>query len=186
MSVKGDTRYGIRDTGYAVRDLASRITHPSSRIALLTLCLLLLAPALFAQPLPLRTQKGDIKIWDEDYLAGPPKGWTAPGDYAAAYGSNRRATEIYNGIRFGRFGLMSGSRLYTSWRPVLPLTDEQYAQGAGAAVVPGACAGSGQRFCEGHPDSDPEGRHPGLGRGLPPGTAQWLDGSGGLPRRFWQ
>ncbi len=75
--------------------------------------------------LPQRTQKGDIQIWDEQYLRGPPKGWTVPADYHEIFGRSI----VSNEIRYGRFGLLSGQRLYTSWRPIIPLTDEQYAQG---------------------------------------------------------
>lgn len=132
MSEKGNMGDGIRDTGYVVRDLASRIPHPSTRIALLTFCLLLLVPALFAQPLPLRKQKGDIHIFDEEFLghAKNPRGWTLPGDYGYFHEGHRTMPQdIPSGISRGRFGLLSGQRLYTTWRPIMPLTDEQYGQG---------------------------------------------------------
>jgi len=76
-----------------------------------------------AQDIPLRTQQGDILVWDEQYLRGPPRGWTAPADYHESIGG------ALNDIRSGRFGLLSGKFLYSSWRQIIPLTDEAYAQG---------------------------------------------------------
>lgn len=96
-----------------------------ARVLLSCLMLALVPAGSFAKGLPLRTQKGDIPVWDEEYLRGSPKGWTAPEDYHAVFGRDLVPPEI----RKGRFGLMSGQRLYTSWRPIVPLTDEQYAQG---------------------------------------------------------
>ncbi len=102
-----------------------RDTTRRARVLLSYLVVALVAASGFAQDIPLRTQKGDIQIWDEQYLRGPPKGWTAPEDYHEVFGRDMISREI----RYGRFGLLSGQRLYTSWRPIVPLTDEQYAQG---------------------------------------------------------
>lgn len=101
-------------------------TGKSAHPTIIAFALLLLIPATsFAQDIPHRTQKGDIPVWDEQYLRGPPKGWTVPADYHDIFGRDVVPKEI----RFGRFGLLSGQRLYTSWRPIKPLTDEQYALG---------------------------------------------------------
>jgi hypothetical protein len=97
----------------------------SARMWLSCLVLAMVPVSGFAQEIPLRIQKGDIPIWDEDYLRGGTNGWTAPEDYHAVFGRDGISSEIRN----GRFGLLSGQRLYTSWRAILPLTDEQYAQG---------------------------------------------------------
>lgn len=102
-----------------------RDTTRRARVLLSYLVVALVAASGFAQDIPLRTQKGDIQIWDEQYLRGPPKGWTAPEDYHEVFGRDMISREI----RYGRFGLLSGQRLYTSWRPIVPLTDKQYAQG---------------------------------------------------------
>ena len=129
--------------------LASRIPHPASRrrrlshilhpasciapkaLSCILLLLLLAAPA-FArpthspQPLPSLVRKADVMIWDERYLGRsgqPPKGWTVPTDHDGSSG------EISNGRRGGRFGVLSGGRLYTTWRAVYPLTDEAYVEG---------------------------------------------------------
>ena len=96
--------------------------------------LLLMALVLFPlcrvpaqQPLPRLVRPGDIEIWDEQYLRGGPAGWTVPPDYHEAFGA--RGGPIPNAIRFGRFGLLSGRLLYTTWRPTLPLSDEAFAAG---------------------------------------------------------
>lgn len=94
--------------------------------ALLSCLVLATVPATsFAQDMPRLMQKGDVEIWDEQYLRGEPKGWTVPADYHAIFGKDIVRSEI----RYGRFGLLSGRHLYTSWRPIKPLTDEQYGLG---------------------------------------------------------
>jgi hypothetical protein len=75
---------------------------------------------------PHMIRKGDIQIWDEQYLRGEPKGWKVPADYHEVFG---RGGAVPSGIRFGRFGLLSGRHLYTTWRPIAPLRDEVYAEG---------------------------------------------------------
>ncbi len=97
---------------------------------MLPVCLLLAVTPVHGadpKPVPSRIRKTDIMIWDEQYLRGPPKGWKVPSDYQTAYGA--RNSEITKAVRFGRFGLLSGRRLYTTWRPIVPLTDEIYAEG---------------------------------------------------------
>ena len=91
-------------------------------LSCLVLAMLPIASA--AQDMPRLTQEGDIEIWDEQYLRGGTKGWTVPEDYHSYF-----SRDIPGEIRFGRFGRLSGRFLYTSWRPIKPLTDEQYAQG---------------------------------------------------------
>lgn len=98
------------------------------RARLLMSCLGLILVPLdgLAKDMPRITQKGDIEIWDEQYLHRAPKGWKVPENYHESFGKHGG---IPNEIRFGRFGVLSGRILYTSWRPVVPLTNEQYAEG---------------------------------------------------------
>ena len=78
-------------------------------------CLLILPSAACGQARetghPSLVRKADVLIWDEQYLRGPPKGWTVPAGYHAAFGGGRA---IEKGIRFGRFGILSGRFLYTT------------------------------------------------------------------------
>lgn len=103
-----------------------RSTARRARVVLSCLTLALVPVGSFAKDMPRITQKGDIEIWDDQYLRGTPKGWMVPEDYHDVFG---RGGAIPKGIRYGRFGRLSGRHLYTSWRPIIPLTDEQYAQG---------------------------------------------------------
>lgn len=96
-----------------------------TRALLSCLALAMVPLSSVAQDMPRLTQKGDIEIWDEQYLRGEPKGWQVPEDYHAIFGREI----VRNEIRYGRFGIISGRHLYTSWRPIKPLTDEQYALG---------------------------------------------------------
>ena len=90
------------------------------------LMLVLVTFGALGQDMPLRKQAGDIEIWEDQYLRGPPKGWIAPEDYHSSHG---RGSPVLNAVRFGRFGAISGRFVYSSWRPIVPLTDEQYAEG---------------------------------------------------------
>lgn len=100
--------------------------HGRARVLLSCLILALVPVGSFAKDMPRITQKGDIEVWDEQYLRGTPEGWTVPEDYHNSFNKN---STIRKGIRYGRFGRLSGSRLYSSWRAIIPLTDEQYAEG---------------------------------------------------------
>jgi hypothetical protein len=121
------TRYRAQDTGYGP-------SHPASLIAPKALfCILLFAvsaPA-FARgpkpkPLPSLVRKTDVMILD----GGVPWGWTAPSGWALAYRNDRHHNgEIGAGIQSGRFGVLSGGQLCTTWRPVAPLTGEAYVEG---------------------------------------------------------
>jgi len=102
------------------------------RVRVLLSCLLLawVPASSFAKgpkPLPRRTQKGDIQIWDDQYLGGrPPKGGKASGGFLEVFG---RYDPMNNVFRSGRFGLFSGSRVHTTFRFIKPMTDEIYAEG---------------------------------------------------------
>lgn len=99
------------------------------RRMLLSCLVVVVAPVLTAAAptaVPHMIRKGDIQIWDEQYLRGEPKGWKVPADYHEVFG---RGGAVPNGIRFGRFGLLSGRLLYTTWRPIDPLSDAIYAEG---------------------------------------------------------
>ncbi|MBT3295670.1 MAG: hypothetical protein HN919_03050 [Verrucomicrobia bacterium] len=102
------------------------------------LLLLLAALPVFARgpspkPLPSLVRKTDIMIWDEQYLGRsgqPPRGWTVPTDYGYVSGGHWSwPQEISGGTRHGRFGVLSGGRLYTTWRAGAPLTDAEYVEG---------------------------------------------------------
>lgn len=105
-------------------------------LGLLCILLFLLEAPGFAKnpdPHPRLQQKGDIQILDDHYLRGTPKGWIVPEDYHDTFG--RRRIIYYEGggisddIRVGRFGHISGRFLYTTWRPIYPLSNETYAEG---------------------------------------------------------
>ena len=102
------------------------------RVRVLLSCLLLawVPASSFAKgpkPLPLRKQKGDIQIWDDQYLGGrPPKGGKASGGFLEVFG---KYDPMNNVFRSGRFGLFSGSRVHTTFRFIKPMTDEIYAEG---------------------------------------------------------
>ncbi len=103
---------------------------PKSAIARLGLyaCLLVMLTAVGARAqgdLPSLIRPGDISIWDEQYLRGEPKGWTVPGDYHEIFGRG----VVRNALRVGRFGVYSGRHLYTTWRPIKPLSEQIYAEG---------------------------------------------------------
>ena len=86
----------------------------------------LTAPALARQPtqkpLPSLVRKTDALI--EDHFGG---GLTSDWGWAIQYDKHRRG-EIAGGIRSGRFGVLSGGRLYTTWRAISPLTDVAYSE----------------------------------------------------------
>ena len=102
------------------------------RVRVLLSCLLLawVPASSFAKgpkPLPLRKQKGDIQIWDDQHLGGrPPKGGKASGGFLEVFG---KYDPMNNVFRSGRFGLFSGSRVHTTFRFIKPMTDEIYAEG---------------------------------------------------------
>ena len=113
----------MQDTGCGMQG-----TRVRGSVLLACLLLLLVPVSGYAQTaLPSRIRSGDILIWDEQYLRGSPWGWKVPADYHEAFGAIRGAIRIDQ--RYGRFGLFSGSRLYTTWRPIKPLSDEVYAEG---------------------------------------------------------
>ncbi len=105
-----------------------RSAHPT--VVAIFLLLLMVAPVYgrwSPQPLPSLVGKGDIRIWDEQYLGGrPPKGGKAAGGFLEVFG---RFDPIHNEFRSGRFGLFSGSRVHTTWRFIKPLTDVIFAEG---------------------------------------------------------
>jgi hypothetical protein len=71
-------------------------------------------------------RKTDILIFDDAI----PRGWTAPSGWALAYRSDKHFKgEIPPDIRSGRFGVLSGGRLCTTWRALAPLADEAYLEG---------------------------------------------------------
>jgi hypothetical protein len=95
------------------------------------LLLLLAAPAFAREnpkPLPSLVRPSDIMIWDEQYLRGYDKrGWTIPEDYHASMNGVHANTR--SASRFGRFGHLSGTFLYSTWRFLHPLSDDVYAEG---------------------------------------------------------
>ena len=100
-------------------------SHLGGRRALLSaIALAVISTGSLAKDMPRLVQKSDIEIWDEQYLSRALKGWTVPEDYHEIFGRH-----VPGEVRLGRFGRLSGRHLYTSWRPIIPLTDEQYAQG---------------------------------------------------------
>ena len=73
-------------------------------------------------------RQGDIPIevaglrgWDKS-----AKGWKVPPDWGSQIGSSE---VFWAGIGNRRFGLLSGGQLYTTWRAIVPLTEEIYAEG---------------------------------------------------------
>jgi hypothetical protein len=81
-------------------------------------------------PPPSLVRKNDIMLLDEQHLRGlnGKKGWIVPEDF---YDVSRNGT--YNGhsraVRSGRFGVTSGKNIYTTWRNILPLSNDQYTVG---------------------------------------------------------
>ena len=73
-------------------------------------------------------RKSDIMIWDEDHMRGRDggkrsKGWLAPTDFWSFRGDIER--NVFN----GKYGVTSGKVVYTTYRPVTPLTDDEYSEG---------------------------------------------------------
>lgn len=98
----------------------------------MTLLALSFAPSSFARddpkPLPSLVRGTDSVIFDD--IGRNPQGWTVPADYF--YVSSHHwagPREISGGIRFGRFGVLSGGSLYTTWRAVVPLSESANAGG---------------------------------------------------------
>jgi len=108
-----------------------RAHHTFISWGLLLVSIICSAPCRGANPSPLSSliRQGDIQVWDEQYLRGEPKGWTVPPDYHEAFGGGANRNAIPIGIRFGRFGRLSGKILYSTWRSLRPLSDEIYAAG---------------------------------------------------------
>ena len=67
----------------------------------------------------------DIYIWDEDYLRGynGKKGWIVPEDFW------EQRSEFEKKVLHGKFGKTSGKVVYTTFRPIRPLSDEEYTLG---------------------------------------------------------
>jgi hypothetical protein len=79
---------------------------------------------------PKIVQAGDIHIWDDQYLSGyEKKGWIIPANYNEIHGKHSYWQGIKNALRYGRFGLKSGRHVYSTWRSIVPLSNEQYAEG---------------------------------------------------------
>ena len=75
--------------------------------------------------IPLLVKKTDIKIFDEDNLRRyiNKKGWVVPGDFWLQRG------KIEAEVALGKFGKTSGKIIYSTFRPILPLSDEEYVLG---------------------------------------------------------
>ncbi len=103
-----------------------RVLPISVVCGLILACLPLMVAPVYGANRKSLVRRGEIVIWDfQGSLRGSPKGWVVPSDYQAAFGGG----SIPSAIRFGRFGLLSRNMLYTTWRPIEPLTDEVYAEG---------------------------------------------------------
>ena len=90
-------------------------------------------------PPPSLVRDVDIKIWDEDHLRGyngkpsssrgegknfkPKSTWTITTDFWSHRGS------IEDDVLNGKYGTVSGKVVYTTYRSIKPLSDEEYAEG---------------------------------------------------------
>ena len=86
------------------------------------------------KPFPSLVRKSDIRIWDEEYLRGyDKKGWIMPDDYHGSMGRriiyHHKGAGIRDDTRYGRFGLISGRFIYSTWRPIYALSNAEYAEG---------------------------------------------------------
>ena len=81
-------------------------------------------------PAPSLVRKTDIVLLDEQHLRGfnGKKGWIVPEDFYEI-SRNRTYNGHTNAARIGRFGVTSGRLIYTTWRNIIPLTDDQYTVG---------------------------------------------------------
>jgi len=89
------------------------------------------------KPFPRLILKDDIQILDEQYYRddrhGATQGWSWPADFHASMGARMIYANEGGGIlgdtQYGRFGLISGRLLYSTWRPIYALSNEDYAEG---------------------------------------------------------
>ncbi len=126
----------MQDRAYRAHVLGG-CRRPASRIPRLALGILLLAGSVYArrgnhpQALPSLVRQTDIMIWDEQVPGG--LGWSVPADHWHAHAVRNSFTrthyDIAMGIRHGRFGVLSGGQLYTTWRTVAPLANAAHVGG---------------------------------------------------------